>query len=221
MSGSAAFLRWTSCPAGAYFCRKFGHYHRTLSNVRRLFPGLVIYLDIAKAFDKVDHAILLDKLGKLGVGGKLHDWLKLFLTNRVQRVRVNGALSKPQTVKSGVPQGSVLGPILFLIVMLDIDARISHSMIGSFADDTRIWKAVRSEQEQMELQNDLDILYQWAEENNFFFNEKKFEHLSYGRHVETFEYETPLHKLIGGKDNVRDLGVYFSHTGSFEDHIAH
>ena len=104
-------------------------------------------------------------------------------------------------------------------MMLDIDALISHSKLGSFADDTRVWHATRLREEQRQLQEDLDTLYQWAEDNNFLFNEKKFEHLSYGKPDETFGYDTPQGKQIQGKETVRDLGVYFSSTGSFKEHI--
>ena len=85
----------------------------------------VIYLDFAKAFDKVDHAIVLTKLSLLGIKGKLLDWIKSFLTDRTQYVVVNGFLSDPCKVISGVPQGSVLGPLLFLVLIGDIDDDIS------------------------------------------------------------------------------------------------
>ena len=97
-----------------------------------------IYLDFLKAFDKVDHNILLAKLSNLGIGGKIHTWISTFLKNRQQAVRVDGHLSEKVWVKSGVPQGSVLGPLLFLIMMLDITDKIKHSKLSSFADDIRL-----------------------------------------------------------------------------------
>ena len=95
-------------------------------------------LDFAKAFDKVDHNILLQKLQSLGINGKLYAWVKSFLLDRSQQVSVNGFLSEKVHVKSGVPQGSVLGPLLFLVLMSDIDCEILESFLSSFADDTRI-----------------------------------------------------------------------------------
>ena len=79
-----------------------------------------IYLDFSKAFDKCDHGIILDKLTALGISGKLNRWIEDFLRNRKQIVVVEGCKSEAVNVSSGVPQGSVLGPLLFLILMYDI-----------------------------------------------------------------------------------------------------
>ena len=87
-----------------------------------------IYLDFAKAFDKVDHTILLKKLSSVNVGGKIWSWIKEFLTNREQRVKVEGFTSAPRRVISGVPQGSVLGPLLFLVMIMDIDKETFEAM---------------------------------------------------------------------------------------------
>ena len=82
----------------------------------------VVYINFAKAFDKVDHGVLLQKLREMGITGKLWRWIYSFLTNRKQSVIVNGRRSNEMFVLSGVPQGSVLGPLLFLILVGDIDA---------------------------------------------------------------------------------------------------
>ena len=100
----------------------------------------MVYLDFAKAFDKVDHGVLLHKLYDLVVRGKLGLWLHSFLYNREQQVTLNGTASKNVSVLSGVLQGSVLGPFLFLVLISDIDTEIEHSMVSSFADDTRVTK---------------------------------------------------------------------------------
>ena len=96
----------------------------------------VIYLDYAKAFDKVDHSILLNKIKAYGISGKLFEWIKQFLCGRTQTVVVDGKKSISMPVISGVPQGTVLGPILFLLYVNDMDMNIKHSKINSFADDT-------------------------------------------------------------------------------------
>ena len=104
----------------------------------------VIYLDFAKAFDKLDIKITLQKLYNLGIGGKLFDWIESFLTNRKQRVVVDSAISDEVTVISGVPQGSVLGPLLYLILLRDIDADVAFAKVSSFADDTRVLAGIKS-----------------------------------------------------------------------------
>ena len=96
-----------------------------------------LYLDFAKVFDKVDHGILLNKLKKIGINGKIGVWLHNFLSNRQQCVAVNGTTSSDAQVRSGVPLGSVLGPLLFLIHISDINYEIADSTVSCFADDTR------------------------------------------------------------------------------------
>ena len=102
----------------------------------------VVYIDFAKAFDKADFNILLEKNSKLGIGGKPGRWLHSFLTGRTQRVIVNGILSVSSPVMSGVPEGSVLSPLLFLILIGDLDEGLSISVLSSFADDTRMVAAI-------------------------------------------------------------------------------
>ena len=96
-------------------------------------------------------------------------------------VLVNGILSDPAPVTSGVPQGSVIGPLLFLILIGDIDQNIAYSFLTSFADDTRLMREVKGVQDASALQSDLQAVYQWAEDNNASFNNKKFEALRYGK----------------------------------------
>ena len=102
-------------------------------------PLDIIYLDFAKAFDKVPHKRLIKKLEAHGIAGNVSRWIKNWLTDRRQRVNINGKTSNWANVLSGVPQGSVLGPLLFLIYINDIDDGII-SKIWKFADDTKICK---------------------------------------------------------------------------------
>ena len=126
----------------------------------------MVYLDFAKAFDKVDHKILLQKIKALGFTGKLGRWLHSFLVNRYQSVIVNGKKSIKVPVSSGVPQGSVLGPLLFLILIGDINYELKHSFLSSFADDTRLSKGVNSNEDSQLLQDDLNSVFDWASINN-------------------------------------------------------
>ena len=132
------------------------HHDQVLSYLEEGYNVDSIYLDFSKAFDKVDIGILSHKMKALGITGKLGKWIHDFLTNRKQFILVNGDKSKPSKVKSGVPQGTVLGPILFLILINDIDDEVA-SKVSLFADDTRVMGPVNSEDDVETLQKDLDL----------------------------------------------------------------
>ena len=104
-------------------------------------PVDALYLDFSKAFNSVPHQHILLKLRSCGVGGKLLDWVEAFLTGRRQRVTVNGLRSEWATVTSGVPQGTVLGPLLFVVFLNDMPGEISSS-IKMFTDDTKVYRSV-------------------------------------------------------------------------------
>ena len=121
-----------------------------------------VYLDFAKAFDKVDHKLLLEKLKRVGIKGKLLNWFKAFLSNRKQEVVVDGFKSFIHAVLSGVPQGSVLGPILFIIFINDMADTLKYVKLKSFADDTKILSSISNQTDANKLQDDLDSVLQWA-----------------------------------------------------------
>ena len=116
-------------------------------------PVDVIYTDFAKAFDTVSHQELLYKLQNLGITGKLLKWIQNFLYNRKQQVKVKNSISQWQSVCSGVPQGSVLGPILFVYFINDLPSNVTNNCIRLFADDAKLSGTVK---------NYTDILY-WTE----------------------------------------------------------
>ena len=174
--------------------------------------------------DKVDIGILCHKLRSLGISGTLGRWIHSFLTIIKQFILLNGNISKVSHVTSGVPQGTVLGPILFLIMINDIDKDVStNSKVSLFADDTRVMRAVSSEEDVEDLQRDLDVIYDWQMENNMLFNSKKFEMLRYGSKEElksSTNYLTPdCDDLIDVKENLRDLGIIMNNRGTFSNHI--
>jgi len=116
-----------------------------------------IIVDFSKAFDLVLHGRLLVKIANLGVEARVVEWIKQFLTGRMQRVRVGGVLSEEVRVLSGVPQGSVLGPLLFLAYVNDIGRNI-ESNIRLFADDCVIYRQILTNEDMTKLQSDVDRL---------------------------------------------------------------
>ena len=121
----------------------------------------VIYLDFSKAFDKVPHERLLRKIKSHGIDGRVFNGVRSWLSNREQRVVINGEKSYWGKVTSGVPQGSVLGPLLFIIYINDLDTGVS-SNISKFADDTKIGRRIVSNDDKVTLQSELDMLQEWA-----------------------------------------------------------
>ena len=142
-----------------------------------------VYLDFSKAFDKVETGVLLHKLRDSKVLGKVGCWLGAFLNSahRQQAVVVDGRLSALSPVISGVPQGTVLGPVLFLIHISDIARDVSSTTTtSSYVDDTRVSRSMGSDDSDCQkLQDDLATIYQWAEDVNMTFNSDKFECLRY------------------------------------------
>ncbi|XP_076437648.1 uncharacterized protein LOC143276877 [Babylonia areolata] len=132
----------------------------------------VLVLDFGKAFDKVNHSLLLHKLHNYGVRGKINKWISDFLANRCQAVVVEGAQSNFIDVKSGVPQGSVLGPCLFLVFINDLPENLT-SKTRMFADDTAMYRAISSTEDHAHLQEDLERLQIWERKWEMAFNPGK------------------------------------------------
>ena len=126
----------------------------------------MIYLDCSKTFDKVDHGVLLHKLKDLGITCKLGIWFFQFLTNITHNVRIPCGISKNSPVLSDIPQGTFRGPLLFLIMISDINKGTTSSKLISFADDTQVYSNITKADDCDNFQYDLNSIYNWAVQNN-------------------------------------------------------
>ena len=180
-----------------------------------------IYLDFAKAFDKVDHNILCRKMKGFGIGGNVGVWLHSFLTGRTQQVSANGGISQYASVLSGVPQGTVLCPILFTIMISDLDSALTNAFALLFADDSRVSRIITSEDDVQDFQEELsNMVYPWAPTNKAVFNGDKFEHVHFGKHTfHISQFCDPSNNPIAEKSQIKDLGIWISNDLSWNSHI--
>ena len=181
-----------------------------------------VYLDFTKAFDKVPHNRLMSKLNSIGINTETLNWIKAFLSDRVQQICVNGSNSTWKPVTSGIPQGSVLGPILFVLYINDLPSNIL-SDVYMFADDTKIFNIIKSPEDQETLQNDLDTLSMWSDKWLLKFHPEKCKVMHLGKAGDT-EYSYQLkegdtyHELSYTEEE-KDLGVVIDGKLDFDRHI--
>ena len=174
-----------------------------------------IYIDFRKAFDSVPHNELLIKLWNMGVTGSIWRWFGSYLSDRTQCVSVNNCLSSHLPVISGVPQGSILGPLLFLVYINDLPSSIT-SQVLIFADDTKCFRQITTTSDIQLFQGDLDSLLNWSLNNHLSFNISKFVFMSFHRKLDS-QYSINGHSL-SQSSHCKDLGVIFSNTLSWREH---
>ncbi|MEE4246980.1 MAG: reverse transcriptase family protein [Kangiellaceae bacterium] len=181
----------------------------------------VIYLDFSKAFDSVSHSLFLFKLEHFyGISGSLLDWFKDYLSNRVQRVVVEGEESDWTPVTSGVPQGSILGPFLFLLFINDMPRSVSSAFTALFADDCKIFMPINSNRDSVLLQSDLNELLKWSTNWGMAFNPSKCKVLTITRSHSPVSFNYHLDgNVLERVCEFRDLGVVFNKNLSFTPHI--
>lgn len=180
----------------------------------------IVYIDFAKAFDTVPIELLLQKAKIVGIGGKILKFLKNFLTNRCFRVKIGNNLSENYHTYSGVPQGSILGPLLFLIFINDLPDVISKNIgIKLYADDVKIYLAYKKPSELEELSNALKELEKWAKSNGLKISQDKCSVLHIGKNNVKKEYHI-LGNKIQKTECVRDLGILIDSQLSFNEHIS-
>ena len=185
----------------------------------------VIYTDFETAFDSVPYRRLMRKVSACGIRGKLLRWIDDFLANRTQRVVINKEKSQEGSVTSGIPQGSVLEPILFVIYINDLPANVK-SQVKMFADDTKLFTRVDVPNDHEIMQNDLDELMQWSNKWKLKFHPEKCCVLKLGRERET-EYfmnskdkdGNPIRVKLKEIQAEKDLGVIIDKVLSFKRHV--
>ena len=180
-----------------------------------------IYFDFSKAFDTVPHRRLVKKLKAYGINGDVLEWITEFLHGRTQEVIVNGEKSVKAPVISGIPQGTVLGPVLFVVYINDLLENIKSDGL-MFADDTKIFRPIATLDDALTLQNDINVLEEWTKSWLLRFHPDKCHVLTFGK----FENIRHTHRYkIGDKEiehmsEEKDLGIILDEDLRFDEHIA-
>ena len=181
-----------------------------------------IFVDLQKAFDTVNHEILVQKLNHYGVRGTVNKWFLSYLSNRSQSVSILGFNSDTLTIKHGVPQGSVLGPLLFLIYINDLNNAIRYSKVYHFADDTNLLNISNDPRKlQKQLNIDLKLLYKWLLANKISLNCAKTESIIFHipGHKPTYNFKLKMNgHLVRPSEYIKYLGIYLDSTLSGKAH---
>lgn len=180
----------------------------------------VVYTDFSKAFDRVHHKFLVAKLSELGFHSSILQWLQSYLIGRYQYIKINGFNSSSFKVHSGVPQGSHLGPLLFNLFINDVVNVFDSSKCLLYADDIKIFGAVRSVDDVSRIQLDIDRLTAWCDLNCLSLNVSKCKSVSYHRTRNPIISSYNINDIVLDKlDGIKDLGVFFDHKLTFVRHI--
>jgi len=184
-----------------------------------------IFCDLQKAFDTVNHEILLTKLNYYGIRGTLFDWFTDYLTDRKQFTTINGANSRHNTIPCGVPQGSVLGPLLFLLYVNDMPNSVPGTDIRLFADDTNIFfHACKIADMRINANAALDNLCDWFLANKMSFNKDKtsFMFFDHKRKSSSDDIDISLDNVrLSREGSYKYLGVVIDEKLMWEEHIDH
>ena len=188
-------------------------------------PTLLTFIDFKKAFDCVQHDILAHKVDTLSLGQNIVDWLKDYLRNRKQQVMAKNCISASLDVKQGIPQGSIIGPIMYIIYTNDISNIIKHSRVTLYADDTVLYsKSKNLVTANKNMQKDLNALENWCLENKIFINTMKTKFMLFGSKPTLAKAkELDVKLTVNGQPIARVhnycyLGVYLDEPLNYESH---
>lgn len=196
----------------------------TLFVIRQIESGHqvdAIHTDLSAAFDKMNHQIAIAKFDKLGLNDNMLLWLKSYLTGRSMSVKIGEHVSMPFSVWSGVPQGSHLGPFLFLLYMNDVNF-ILDCLKLSYADDIKLYCTINKPQDSEFLQHQLEIFAEWCNINRMSLNVSKCSVISFGRRRTLLQFNYGLAGVeLQRVTTVKDLGVLLDTKLTFKDHVAY
>lgn len=191
-----------------------------LNEIEKGFQVDVLYTDFIKAFDRVHHGLLLQKLKLLGCDRYFLLWLESYLSDRSQIVNISGYYSNPISVDSGLPQGSHLGPLLFLIFINDLPLTFHKSKCLMYADDVKMFYPIRSLTDCLSFQMEIDLFLNWCEYNHLELNSLKCKIFSATRSINAINYSYNFnHEPLSRVELVKDLGVFVDSKLDFRAHI--
>lgn len=210
----------------------YAHINAIVTNLEKKRYTAALYLDLTRAFDLVDHKLLLLKLEKCGVCANMKRWFQTYLTNRMQYTRIDSFLSEGGKVESGVPQGSVLGPLLFILYINDLCDIDIASLLTSFADDTSIvFSGSTIKELNNAAQNDIDKILKWVKENSLVLNYRKCNIVCYSKthdnndtlslilRTPDFNNNKSNHYLLDEVDSTKYLGLILDKNLNWQKHI--
>lgn len=190
-----------------------------LINMEKRIQTDAIYIDIAKAFDSVDIKLLLHKLKIMQLNTQVLNWIESYLSDRQQIVKINGVKSNPIEVTSGTGQGYPIGATLFILFLIDLPFVVKDCHIQSFADDTRLWKQLKSLDDCQKLQDDLNRIVEYFKNNQLRLNVSKTKMISYYRCSLKFDIDYIIDgDLIERVHVIRDLGIILDEKMNFKAH---
>ncbi|KAJ8728440.1 hypothetical protein PYW08_016825 [Mythimna loreyi] len=189
-------------------------------NIDKRMQVDAVYTDFKKAFDKVDHEILLKKIAFNGIRGNLLRWFSSYIENRMQRVVINGYQSGSVPITSGVPQGSILGPLLFIIYINDINKCFKNTQFLLYADDLKLYRTVQNVDDCLMFQEDLDRLADYCVDNKLQLSLPKCNVINFTKNQSVIHFNYRLHNTTLTKLTiVKDLGILFDNRLTLNQHV--
>ena len=200
------------------FRKHYSTNHALISTVEKIHDALDknmytcgVFIDLEKAFDKVNHQILISKLYHYGIRGIANKWLSSYLSGHYQSVKLNGIISSKMNVSCGVPQGSTLGPLLFLVYVNDMNLAVKSSVIHHFADDTNLLYSDKSLKKiKTSVEKDLANLYDWLSANRLSLNARKTKFIIFKPSREKIDLRITLklhHTKLFESSKIKYLGL--------------